>query len=260
LFYPDESLELHNEVERMLREALPIRGNPPRAMIQPHAGYPYSGPVAATGYRLLREARPAVARVVILGPNHTMPYDAIAVSGSDTWETPLGEVAIDTHLRDHIDDAPLVTVDDRPHQREHAIEVQLPFLQRTLEPGWTLLPLVVGECSAGSVATVIDRCWDADTLIIVSSDLSHYHSYTEARRIDEITVEEIVVRSVSAIDGRRACGAYQIRGLLSSRHLTELDVEVLDVRNSGDTTDSHHRVVGYASIVFCRPDSGAGNL
>jgi AmmeMemoRadiSam system protein B len=197
--------------------------------------------------------------VVILGPNHTMPLTTIAVSGSDVWETPLGEVAVDGHLRDHIADAPLVTVDDRPHQREHAIEVQLPFLQRVLEPDWMVLPLVVGESAAASVATVIDRCWDPKTLIIVSSDLSHYHSYNEARRIDEITVQEIVVRSVSAIDGRRACGAYPIRGLLSSRHLTELDVQVLDVRNSGDTTDSHHRVVGYASIVFSRPDSGSGH-
>jgi AmmeMemoRadiSam system protein B len=251
LFYPDDRRELHNEVERMLREARAVNGAAPQAMIQPHAGYPYSGPVAATGYLRLRRARPDVARVVLVGPNHTVPLAAMAVSAADEWLTPLGMVPVDAELREHVAAAPLVEVADRPHAREHALEVHLPFLQRVLSPGWTLLPVVVGDCPAESVATLIDRCWGEDTLVVVSSDLSHYHGYTEAVRIDEITVEEIVLRRVEAIDPRRACGCYPIRGLLASRHVSELAVEVLDVRNSGDTAGDHHQVVGYASIVFC---------
>ncbi len=251
LFYPDEPHALRAEVDRLLREARSLDGCAPHAMIQPHAGYQFSGAVAATGYRLVRHTRPDVRRVVILGPNHTVPLDSIAVTAADEWETPLGTVPIDDVLRDVVAGLPVVETDDRPHATEHAIEVQLPFLQRVLDPGWTLLPMVVGDCKPAATAEVIDACADPETLVVVSSDLSHYHSYGEARRIDSITVEEIVARTVAAIGPRQACGYSPIRGLLTAQLVEQLRVDILDVRNSGDTAGPNHRVVGYASIAFC---------
>ena len=251
LFYPDDPHELRNEVDRQLREARHVRGDPPMAMILPHSGFAFSGGVAATGYWRLEQTRPTVRRVVILGPNHTATLDAIAVSTADEWETPLGRVPVAIDLRDVILDKVVVHASDRPHLTEHAIEVQLPFLKRVLNRGWTLLPLVVGDCKPESVAEVIDTCWSDDTLVIVSTDLSHYHSYVEARHIDERTVEEIVTRSSNALGPRQACGFVPLRGLLASSSATNLTIEVLDTRNSGDTAGHDQRVVGYASIVFC---------
>ena len=253
LFYPDDPQDLKLEVDRLLREARPTHGATPRAMIQPHAGYRYSGPVAASGYRRLRDTATDVHRVVILGPNHTVPLDRIALSGADTWATPLGDVTIDTAERDRLVEGGAAVIDDAPHRLEHAIEVHLPFLLRALPSGWTLLPAVVGDVPAEVAATLVDRCWGEDTLVIVSSDLSHYHSYPEARRLDEATVSEIATRNYQAVGHRNACGSHPIRGLLAARATQPLEIEVLDVRNSGDIADSPHRVVGYASIVFVTP-------
>lgn len=251
LFYPDDAHDLRNDVDRLLREARLVDGPPPAAMIQPHAGYVYSGPIAATGYRRLRHTRPDVRTVVILGPNHTVALDRIAVSGADEWETPLGRIPVAAALRDVALAAALAEVDDRPHVAEHAIEVHLPFLQRVLDPGWTLLPIVVGDCTPEAAADIVDRCAGDDTLIVVSTDLSHYHSYVEARRIDEITIDEIVSRTIMALGPRRACGFSPLRGLLAATSTRDLETDVLDVRNSGDTSGERHRVVGYASIVLC---------
>jgi AmmeMemoRadiSam system protein B len=251
LFYPDDPDELRRDVDRMVREARLVDGPPPKAMIQPHAGYVYSGPIAATGYRRLQHTRPAVQRVVILGPNHTVPLDSIAASSAEEWETPLGRIPVDAELRAALVGTHGVHVGDRPHLTEHAIEVQLPFLQRVLSPGWTFLPLVVGDCKRETTAAVIDACWTPDTLIVVSSDLSHYHSYAEARRIDDRTIEEIVTRSVGALGPRQACGYSPLRGLLVSAGAAGLTLEILDARNSGGTAGQDHRVVGYLSAVFC---------
>lgn len=250
LFYPDDARVLRATIDEMLQATRLVDGSPPQAMIQPHAGYQFSGPVAATGYRRLAHSRPSVGHVVVLGPNHTVALQSIAVTGATAWETPLGQIPIADELRAAVLDCRSVGRADQPHLNEHAIEVQLPFLQQILQPGWDLLPMVVGDTSPQSVAAVIDACWGPDTLIIVSSDLSHYHSYAEARRIDDVTIEEIATRSVNAISPRRACGAAPIRGLLASASAADLRVEVLDARNSGDTTGNRQRVVGYASIVF----------
>jgi len=249
-FYPDDAHELRNEIERLLHEARLVDGVAPQAMIQPHAGFRFSGPVAATGYRRLRHTRPKVESVVVLGPSHTVALDSIAVSGADEWETPLGRIHVADEMRHEVVGLDLVHVADRPHLTEHAIEVQLPFLQQVLDSGWSLLPIVVGDCKPSTTARVIDACASPDTLILVSSDLSHYHSYAEARRIDEITIEEVVARTVTAIGPRQACGYAPMRGLLSAAMTRDLAIEVLDMRNSADTAGHGHRVVGYASIVF----------
>jgi len=251
LFYPDGRRDLQTEVDRLLHESRNTAGPPPRAMIQPHAGYRYSGTVAAFGYRRLANADPPPRRVVVLGPNHTVPLESIAVSPADRWETPLGPVDIDHELRAMARELPSVGIAERPHLTEHSIEVQVPFLQRVLSPGWTLLPFVVGTVGSATVAELIDRLAAPDTLILVSTDLSHYHAYAAARRIDEATVGEIVARTVNAIGPRQACGYSPLRGLLASELVAPLTIEVLDVRNSGDTAGDHHRVVGYTSIVFC---------
>lgn len=250
LFYPDEPRDLRNTVDELLQAARLVKGTPPLAMIQPHAGYVYSGPVAATGYRRLHSTRPRVDHVVVLGPNHTVALDRIAVTTASAWDTPLGRIGITDSLRTALLENGAVEADDRPHLTEHAIEVQLPFLQRVLEPGWDLLPLVVGDVSPAAVAEVIDTCWGSGTLTIVSTDLSHYHSYSEARSIDELTVGAITTRSVDVINPRRACGAMPLRGLLVSPHTAGLETQVLDVRNSGDTAGDRRRVVGYVSVVF----------
>ncbi len=251
LFYPEDRRELETEVDRLLHESRNTVGSRARAMIQPHAGYRYSGSVAAFGYRRLANADPPPRHVVVLGPNHTVPLESIAVSPADSWETPLGAVDIADDLRTVARELPSVEVAERPHLTEHSIEVQIPFLQRVLSSGWTLLPLVVGTVSAEVTAAVIDRLADPETLIIVSTDLSHYHAYAAARRIDDTTIGEIVGRTVNAIGPRQACGYSPLRGLLVSALIDSLEVEVLDVRNSGDTAGDHHRVVGYTSIVYC---------
>ena len=250
LFYPDEPRPLRAAVDRLLQGARLVRGGPPAAMIQPHAGYDYSGEVAATGYRRLGATRSQVDHVIVLGPNHTVPLRTIAVSAANEWLTPLGRVVISERLRDGVLDTEVVSADDGPHRLEHAIEVHLPVLQRVLEPGWELLPLIVGDVDPSDVAAALDACWGPNDLVIVSSDLSHYHSYAEARDIDEITVEAITTRSVQLINARRACGSAPMRGLLATTRLAAMSTEVLDVRNSGDTAGDRHRVVGYASIAF----------
>lgn len=251
LFYPDDRRELQAEVDRLLHERHNTVGSTPRAMVQPHAGYRFSGSVAAFGYRRLANADPPPRRIVILGPNHTVPLESIAVSTADHWETPLGSVEVDDDLRSVASEFSSVEVAERPHLTEHSIEVQIPFLQRVLSPGWTLLPLVVGTVAPATAAALIDRLAAPETLIIVSTDLSHYHAYAAARRIDDATLGEIVSRTVNAIGPRQACGYAPLRALLTSELLAPLQTEVLDVRNSGDTAGDHHRVVGYASIVFC---------
>jgi AmmeMemoRadiSam system protein B len=249
-FYAADPAALAESVDGMLREAAPIRGAPPMAMIQPHAGHVYSGPIAAYGYRRLADSPGRPATVAVLGPNHTVPLETIALSGADTWETPLGEVAVDVPLRERLAGLTGVVVDDAPHRREHAVEVHLPFLQRVLDRGWTLLPAVVGEVEADTTAALVDALLAADTLVVVSSDLSHYLGYREARRRDERTVEAILARDVASVRRYDACGCHPIRGLLASRSLRSLTPEVLDLRNSGDTAGPRREVVGYASIVW----------
>lgn len=248
-FYPADPRELASTVDAMLGEA-EGDGGPPLALVAPHAGYAYSGPVAGSAYGLLRGSR--VRRVAILGPAHFVPLHGCAVPGVEAWATPLGEVPIDAELRDVAD----VAVDDGPHGPEHSIEVQLPFLQRVLPEGFSVLPVAVGACPPAEVAGVIGAL-PADALIVVSTDLSHYHDDATAKRLDRRTADAVLSLDPEAIGPEDACGAFALRGLVEHARRHRLEIELLDLRTSADTAGDPRRVVGYGAFVARGPSRGA---
>ncbi len=221
----------------------------PKALIVPHAGYVYSGPVAASAYRLLANAAGSISRVMLLGPAHRVHVRGIAVPTVSHFATPFGDVPLDRTAIAQIETFPWVVTSDAAHQNEHCIEVQLPFLQSVLH-AFGLVPLVVGECSSTRVSQVIDALWGGEeTLVIVSSDLSHYLPYREAQAVDADTNRAILARSHS-LQGEQACGAYAINGLMRVADARSLRVEPLDLRNSGDTAGDKTQVVGYAAYAL----------
>jgi len=247
LFYPRDAQELRRAVTDHVdacQRTGPARQ--PKALIVPHAGYPYSGPVAGCAYRLLRDSRARVRHVVLLGPSHRVPMRGLAVPSVDCFATPLGEVPVDVRERQRLRELGLVGVSDAPHAAEHSLEVQLPFLQVVLDE-FDILPIALGLAPPGQVAHVLDAAWNgADTLIVVSSDLSHYHTSEEARLLDEETSRAILERR-SDLPDEQACGARAINGLMQVASRRDLAVELLDQRNSGDTAGDRSRVVGYGS-------------
>jgi AmmeMemoRadiSam system protein B len=260
LFYPDAPAALGNAVRAYLAQA-PTRGEQPpalpKAMIVPHAGYVYSGPVAASAYARLAGGRSTIRRVVLLGPVHRVPIRGLALPLAQAFATPLGAVEIDAAAAAEALRLPQVRTSEAAHALEHALEVQLPFLQTVLE-SFRIVPLAVGDASASEVAAVIDRLWGGpETLILISSDLSHYHPYEQARAIDRGTAEEILALT-SALDHEQACGATPINGFAVCARQRALAPELLDLRNSGDTAGDKARVVGYAAFAFTeRPGTGA---
>jgi AmmeMemoRadiSam system protein B len=248
MFYPAETAALERAVERLLASA-PPGGDTPKAIIAPHAGYQYSGPTAAYAYRLLEAGRSTIRRVVLLGPAHRVYLQGMAVPSVDAFTTPLGDVPIDADGVRKALDMPGVQTSDDAHAQEHSLEVHLPFLQTVLDD-FSLVPIVVGVCPAEDVEAVLEALWGGDeTLIVVSSDLSHFHKYAEAREIDEHTTERIEARE-STLHGEDACGAYAINGLMLAAKVRGLEVRTLDVRNSGDTSGDRHRVVGYGAYAL----------
>ena len=250
-FYPAEADALRAQVERLLTEAQPLEIVPPvKALLVPHAGYIYSGPVAAAGYGTLVRQRDSIRRVVLLGPAHRALVTGFALPAAQALATPLGEVPVSRSdwlaLRQRAD----VVVDDAPHMYEHSLEVQLPFLQ-TLLGAFELVPLLVGQADDAQVAQLLAQLWGGpETLIVISSDLSHYHSYAQARHCDRATVDKIL-RLRAPLDPEQACGATPLNGLLASAREHGLEPHLMDLRNSGDTAGDRTRVVGYASIAFC---------
>jgi hypothetical protein len=217
--------------------------------IVPHAGYPYSGPVAGTAYSLLQATGSQVRRVVLIGPAHRVPLRGLALPAETAFATPLGEVPLDREMVERTARLELVTVDSEAHAQEHGLEVQLPFLQEVLGD-FTLVPLVVGEASAEEVALVLDALWGGpETLVVVSSDLSHYHDYETATRLDRQTSAAIEGLRLEELGRDSACGRVPIQGLLLAARQRGLQVRCLDRRNSGDTAGPHDRVVGYGAYV-----------
>ncbi len=222
----------------------------PKAIIAPHAGYIYSGPVAATAYARLQPMRGTVERVVLLGPAHRVGFRGLALPDAVCFRTPLGEVALDEEAIAVLADMPQVRVLDAAHAREHSLEVHLPFLQEVLGD-FRLVPLVVGEASAEEVGEALERLWDGpQTLIVVSSDLSHYHDYDTARRLDAATSRAIEQLRYEDLNEESACGRIPVSGLLYVARRRGLRVATLDLRNSGDTAGSRDRVVGYGAYVI----------
>jgi MEMO1 family protein len=249
-FYPADPDDLRAAVQGALEEALTGvgPGQAPKAIIAPHAGYRYSGPVAASAYARVLPRRGQVGRVVLLGPAHTVPLAAIATATADAFETPLGLVPVDTTARDQLVDAGLAVVSDAAHATEHSLEVHLPFLQMVLGEV-TVLPLVVGEVPASAVAAVLDRVWGGpETLVVLSTDLSHYHDHSTARELDGRTAAAILARRPDDVGRGDACGVFPLRGLLAAARRRDLDVELLDLRTSADTAGHPQRVVGYGAF------------
>ena len=216
-FYPDNPAELRRRIENFLREPDAPTGSSPKAVIAPHAGYIYSGPIAASAYAQLAPSRDSIKRVVLLGPSHFVSFDGLAATGAAAFSTPLGTVPVDTAaVRDICSRLPQVSVRDDAHAEEHALEVQLPFLQVVLAD-FKIVPLLVGEASDDEVAAVIEALWDGDeTRIVISSDLSHYHDYATAQQTDAETARAIESLDWKKLDDNRACGCRPICGLLNA--------------------------------------------
>jgi AmmeMemoRadiSam system protein B len=222
----------------------------PKALIVPHAGHVYSGPVAASAYRLLTPINDEIKRVVLLGPCHRVAIRGLALSSASQFSTPLGEVPLETELAKELSTLPFVGYSDEAHAQEHSLEVQLPFLQRTLQD-FQLLPIACGQASADEVARVLDLVWGGpETLVLVSSDLSHYHDYETAQRMDRMSSTAIEELAPDKLHAESACGLVPVRGLLLAARDRGLKATTLDLRNSGDTAGSRDQVVGYGAYSF----------
>jgi AmmeMemoRadiSam system protein B len=249
MFYPDDPRELRGLVSQYLAAA-ETAGGVPKAIIAPHAGYIYSGPVAASAYALLKAARGAISRVVLLGPAHRLAFSGLALPSSDFFATPLGDVPIDREAVAALKNLPQVQVLDAAHAREHSLEVHLPFLQEALGE-FRLVPLVAGDASAAQVGEVLERLWGGpETLIVISSDLSHYHDYQTARRMDAVTSRAIESLRFEDLDFDAACGRVPVSGLLYVARQRGLSIRTLDLRNSGDTAGPRDQVVGYGAYAI----------
>ena len=248
MFYPADAAALERTVADLLAAA-PAADAGAKAIIAPHAGYQYSGPTAACAYRLLENRRDRIRRVVLLGPAHRVYLQGMALPSVDAFTTPLGDVPIDRAGVEQALALPGTQVSDEAHAFEHSLEVHLPFLQAVLDD-FKLVPIVVGICPARDVEDVLEALWGGDeTLVVVSSDLSHFHSYGDAREIDAKTSSRIEAREPT-LHGEEACGAYAVNGLLLAAKAHGLEVHTLDVRNSGDTSGDRSRVVGYGAYAL----------
>ncbi|MEE8294167.1 MAG: AmmeMemoRadiSam system protein B [Sphingomonadales bacterium] len=253
-FYPADAGELRAAVEGYLSAADAGDGAVPKAIIAPHAGFVYSGAVAASAYARLAPAADRIKRVVLLGPSHRVALKGIALSGADFFETPLGRIRLDKQAAADLKGLGQVGVSDPAHAQEHSLEVHLPFLQVLLND-FTLVPLVVGQAPPEQVAEVMRRLWGGpETLIVVSSDLSHYLDYHEAQIIDNRTRDAIENLAPQDIEKGGACGRYPVGGLLRIAANAGMRVETVDLRNSGDTAGGKDRVVGYGSWLFFDQD------
>ncbi|HLX22087.1 MAG TPA: AmmeMemoRadiSam system protein B [Usitatibacter sp.] len=255
-FYPGEAGALAAEVSSYLAEAPAAAAGTrvPKAIIAPHAGYMYSGPVAASIYSRLAPLRGRIRRVVLAGPAHRMYVAGAAIPSSRAFASPLGDVPVDEAALELVRALPFVEVNDRAHAHEHSLEVHLPFLQSVLG-SFRLVPVVVGDASPEEMARLLEMLWGgAETLVVVSSDMSHYLPYTSARGRDRRTAEAIANLEANVVP-EDACGAAPINGLLRAARRRGLSSEIVDLRNSGDTAGGLDRVVGYGAFAFTEPDA-----
>jgi len=251
-FYPGDPADLSAEVDACLASvpSPPAKTPLPKALIVPHAGYVYSGSIAASAFAQLAPLPGAIRRVVLLGPAHRVFLRGLAAPRVEAFATPLGVVPVDRAAIDGLRDLPQVSVSDVPHAGEHSLEVQLPFLQRVLG-AFSVVPLVVGEANDEEVEQVIERLWGGtETLVVVSSDLSHHHDYATARRLDAAACAAIEALDPERLGDDAACGRIPVRGLLRAARRHRLAVHTLDLRSSGDTAGGREQVVGYGAWAF----------
>ena len=249
-FYPAEPDACADLVMRCLGGARPSPPGVPKVLVAPHAGHVYSGAIAGTAYAPLAARRPRVSRVVMLGPAHRAGFSGMATASADAWASPLGIVPVDWPALRPLLAQSLLRVADSVFAQEHCLEVQLPFLQRVLEE-FSIVPVLVGDADQARVATLLEALWGGpETLILISSDLSHFHDYETARRLDAGTAKLIELIQPEKIDGERACGYRALGGALARAQALDLRVTALDVRNSGDTQGGKERVVGYGAFAM----------
>lgn len=263
-FYPVDPEKLRQQIDQLLEEACgPADGAPPgstdsagaphhdrpgpRALIAPHAGYIYSGPTAASAFDTLARVAARIRRVVVIGPSHFVPFAGVALPEATVFRTPLGDLELDAEGVGALHELSQMVTLAEPHRREHAVEVELPFLQTVLGD-FSIVPLVTGEATAEQVAEVLEILWDNHTLVVVSSDLSHFHDYDTARRLDAATAQTIVAGDPRELGEGSACGRLAIQGLKIAARRRGMDISLLDLRNSGDTAGSRHEVVGYGAF------------
>jgi MEMO1 family protein len=268
-FYPRDPVELRHLINDMLAQVVPATGREseplgaaggagglpsaflgPKALIVPHAGYPYSGPIAASAYAQFLPARDQIRRVVLLGPSHYVAVRGLATTYAQAFDTPLGLVPVDIEAVRQARALPQVREVDEAHEYEHSLEVQLPFLQVVLGD-FALVPLAVGDATPEEVSQVLDILWDGpETRFVISSDLSHYNDFQTARRLDAATAEAIETLKSGGVGEERACGRIPICGLLQAARRHGLRARAVDLRNSGDTAGPRDKVVGYGAFVF----------
>ena len=254
MFYPADPRSLNAELDELLAGIDPPapRLGFPKALVVPHAGYIYSGPIAARAYEELGAARGIVRRVVLLGPVHRVPVRGLAIPTAEAFATPLGNIALDQAAFAAARELPQVAASDLAHLHEHALEVQLPFLQRQLGE-FSLAPFAVGDATVAEVAQVIERLWGGpETLVVISTDLSHYQPYARACEIDRATVNRIASFATD-LDHHEACGATPLNGFLAAARERRLSIKLLAACNSGDTAGGKGQVVGYSSFALYEP-------
>ncbi|MBS1132085.1 MAG: hypothetical protein H6R16_3087 [Proteobacteria bacterium] len=248
-FYPGDPETLSTTVDRFLADASPQSGQQPKALIVPHAGYIYSGSTAANAYATLKPWAKTIRRVILLGPTHRVAVEGIALPEVEAFSTPLGTIRLDAQAIASIAGLPQIVFSNHVHAFEHSLEVHLPFLQRVLDQ-FTLVPLAVGDAAPDAVAEILDLLWGGpETLIVVSSDLSHFLPYGTAQQVDGNTCRHIL-QFDTHIHPEQACGAYPINGLLLAARQRGLTPSLLALCNSGDTAGDKSRVVGYAAFSF----------
>ena len=250
MFYPAEPEQLRADVRRYLQQAKVQTTTPPKALIAPHAGYIYSGPVAGNAYAQLESRSGTISRVVILAPAHRVAFSGIAYSSATLFRTPLGDVEVDLEALNSVTELAQLQQRDDAFRDEHSIEVHLPFLQETLS-GFKIVPLLVGDATPAQVDELLEALWgDSETLILISSDLSHYLSYDAARKMDQEATIAIESLNPDALSYHHACGRTPVSGLLLAARRHRLKVETLDLRSSGDTAGTRDRVVGYGAYAL----------
>lgn len=248
MFYPINPKEVRHMVKNLLGQVKETEAIP-KAIIVPHAGYIYSGPVAATAYAHLYQVREIIKRVVLVGPSHRVSFKGLAASSAQSFATPLGNIPLDRKMLDDLLTLKQVSLLDEAHALEHSLEVHLPFLQEILN-NFSLVPLVVGEATPEEIAEVLEKVWGGkETLIIVSTDLSHYLDYETACRMDAFTSKAIENLKPEEIRHDQACGCRPINGLLHVARKHQLQIKTVDLRNSGDTAGPKNRVVGYGAYL-----------
>lgn len=247
-FYPADAKQLHQMVDEFLNDA-ETSGKVPKAIIVPHAGYMYSGPIAASAYVRLIKANDIISRVVIMGPSHRVAFAGLAVSNADNFVTPLGTIPVDREAVQSLLGLPFVQYIEQAHIQEHSLEVHLPFLQETLD-NFSIVPIVAGDATPDQVSQALDLLWGGnETLIVVSTDLSHYHDYATCQKLDKATSQTIEKLQYTQLESAAACGKVPVSGLLKLAKEKSMSIENIDLRNSGDTAGDKKRVVGYGAYV-----------